>query len=213
VSRAEALGNGQESPVAALAPVESADAASNAWEGLTPPYSTLVVDPPWQYKERAGITKAKRLLPAAATRYSVMGFDELAALPVVDLAADAAHLYLWTTNPMLPTAVDLIAAWGFRYVTLITWRKLGTLGMGYYFRGDTEHVLFGVRGSLPIPPERRQRNWFEAKKTGHSRKPAAFWDLVRACSPGPYADLFSREPQLGVDSWGHGFELAERGVR
>jgi N6-adenosine-specific RNA methylase IME4 len=211
-------GNAHGSPVAALAPVESTNDAPKVWEGLTPPYATLVIDPPWSYGNinRAGIItrgRQKHLKPDAISRYSVMTHDELAALPVVDLAAEDAHCYLWTTNPMLPEALDLMAVWGFRYVTTITWRKLGAIGMGFYFRGDTEHVLFGVRGSLPIPPERRQRNWFEAKKTGHSRKPAAFWDLVRACSPGPYVDLFSREPQFGVDAWGWGWELAPVGAR
>jgi N6-adenosine-specific RNA methylase IME4 len=174
----------------------------------------VVADPPWTYGNvnRVGIItrgRQKHLKPEAAQRYGVMSADELKALPVADLAEPNAHLYLWTTNPMLPEALELMRAWDFRYITTLTWRKLGSIGMGFYFRGDTEHVLFGVRGSLPIPPDKRVRNWFEAKKTGHSRKPSCFGDLVEQCSPGPYVELFSREPRFGWDSWGWGYRTAD----
>jgi N6-adenosine-specific RNA methylase IME4 len=177
-----------------------------SWEGLTPPYATIVADPPWAYRTRAVITTAKTYLPSAIDRYSTLTTDALAALPVESLAAENAHLYLWTTNPKLPDAFAVVAAWGFEYVTTLTWRKLGTLGMGYYFRGDTEHVLFGIRGQLPIAPEKRERNWFEAAKTGHSQKPQAFLDLVERVSPEPRIELFARAPRLGWDSWGYGYE-------
>jgi len=134
----------------------------------------------------------------------------VAALNVGDLAAANAHLYLWTTNPILPEAFAVMDAWGFTYVTMLTWLKTGTLGMGYYFRGDTEHVLFGVRGKLPIHPANRRRNWFEAMKHRHSVKPAAFFDLVEFVSPGPYVELFARQPRLGWDSWGFGFEETDQ---
>jgi N6-adenosine-specific RNA methylase IME4 len=176
---------------------------------LTPPYSTIVADPPWAYRQQQGriLTSANRSATRPDAQYQRMTADEVAALPVGDLAADNAHLYLWTTNPILPESFPVLEAWGFNYVTTLTWRKIGTLGMGYYFRGDTEHVLFGVRGSLPIEPSNRRRNWFEAPKSKHSAKPAAFGDLVEAVSPGPYVELFARAPRLGWDSWGHGYEI------
>ena len=132
----------------------------------------------------------------------------MSALPVRCLAASSAHLYLWVTNPILPEAFRVLEAWGFRYVTLLTWHKVGRLGMGYHFRGDTEHVLFGVKGKLPIPPERRARNWLDAPKSGHSVKPPAFYDMVERVSPGPYLELFARQPRLGWDHWGWGYEEA-----
>lgn len=151
-------------------------------------------------------SRHRRTNPAAAAQYSTLSIDDIADLPVAGLAAPDAHLYLWTTNPQLPNAFRVVDAWGFRYITTLTWVKTGQMGMGFYFRGDTEHVLFGVRGRLPIPPHRRRRNVFTAAKTGHSRKPAAFGDLVERVSPGPYVELFSRAPRLGWDSWGHGYE-------
>ena len=67
---------------------------------------------------------------------------------VHDLAEDNAHLYLWATNNFLPDALEVMKAWGFRYVTMITWMK-DRIGLGQYFRGLTEHCLFGIRGKLP----------------------------------------------------------------
>jgi len=184
---------------------------------LSPPYGTIVADPPWQYR------KAARTAPKPPGNrdwvddlYSTMTMPEIAAMPVVDLAATNAHLFMWTTNPRLYgdrgdlsiNPAHILEAWGFRYVSLLTWVKGGSPGMGSYFRGDTEHVLFGVRGKAPIPPELRESNVIMAPRGGHSVKPDAFGDLVEKVSPGPYVELFARQPRLGWDSWGHGYETA-----
>lgn len=160
------------------------------WEGLNPPYRTIVADPPWAYRTTTGITtRTSRGTACAEDNYSTMTNAALAAMPVASLAADDAHLYLWTTNPKLygqrkkgePGPNEIMEAWGFRYITLLTWLKEpGTLGLGFYFRGMTEHVLFGVRGKLGIPANQRQRNIIKAAKIGHSQKPPAF---AANCSP------------------------------
>ncbi len=170
-------------------------------------YRTIVADPPWRYRTASGITTRTRgdgtFAPEAEQNYPTMTFDDVAALPVKDWAADGCHLYLWVTNPMLFGAAGIVEGWGFRYITLLTWRKLGTLGMGYYFRGDTEHVIFAVRGSAPIAADKRERNWFAAPKTGHSRKPDRFYEMVERVSPGPYLELFARRRRYGWDVWGN----------
>lgn len=169
-------------------------------------YQTIVADPPWRYRT-TGITTRTRgdgtYAPEAERNYPTMTVDEIVALPVRDWTADDAHLYLWVTNPILPSALPIVEAWGFRYVTLLTWRKLGTLGMGYYFRGDTEHVIFAVRGKAPIAAPDRQRNWFAAPKTGHSRKPDLFYEMVERVSPGPRLEMFARRRRFGWDVWGN----------
>lgn len=145
-----------------------------------------------------------------AKHFGTMSNKDIAALPVQDFAADDAHLYLWVTNPRLFAEAhdkgigprEIMDAWGFRYVTLLTWLKPG-LGLGYYFRGCTEHVMFGVRGSAPIPGELRVANYFEGPRTEHSRKPDVFLDLVETVSPGPYLEMFSRRARLGWDVWGN----------
>ena len=179
---------------------------------LSPPYSTIVADPPWQHDEgspvnawrRAG--ESRRRVPL---RYSTLSVDEITALPVADLAAEAAHLYLWTTNRFLAAAFDVARGWGFRHSQTLVWCKPPVgIGMGGAFANTTEFVLFCRRGSL-APLQRVPSTWWEWSRTHHSAKPDAFGDLVEQVSPGPYVELFCRRPRLGWDSWGYGYEIGE----
>lgn len=167
-------------------------------------YRTIVADPPWAYRTKDGITTNGRGAnkPTAAQQYPTMSVDEVAAMPVREQVDDNAHLYLWVTNPLMFDAFRVVEAWGFRYVTTLTWLKTGPLGMGFYFRGETEHVLFGVRGAAPIPADRRERNWISCPKTGHSRKPDRFYEIVERVSSEPRLELFARRRRYGWDVWG-----------
>ena len=93
-------------------------------------------------------------------------------------------------------------AWGFEFKTMLTWIK-PNVGLGWYFRGSVEHVLFGIRGSAPIEPGKRERNSFTGATTAHSAKPDSFMDLVERVSPSPYLELFSRRARFGWDYWGN----------
>lgn len=169
-------------------------------------YRTIVLDPPWEYERASGLG-GKR---AAADHYPTMTNAQIAALPVPDWSEPTAHLYLWVTNPRLFAEPgdglgprQMLDAWGFRYVTLLTWHKLGAPGMGWYFRGDTEHVLVGVRGKCPIAPELRVSNFFAAPRTGHSAKPDRFYEIVERVSPEPRLEVFARRRRYGWDVWGN----------
>ena len=160
-------------------------------------FATIVLDPPWDWGDEGDVDQFGRARPT----YHTMTIDEVRALPVKDLAADNAHLYLWITNRSLPKGFDLLEAWGFRYITMLTWCK-PHFGMGNYFRGSTEQVLFGVRGSLGL-----LRNdvgtWFEAPRGDkHSAKPQAFFEMVETCSPGPWLEMFARSERPGWQTWG-----------
>ena len=171
---------------------------------LDGPYSTIVADPPWSYRQ------SERVQGAVGSQYSTMTQQDIADLPVASLAADDAHLYMWVTVPKLwdsPNPAEIAEAWGFTYKTLITWVKGERVGLGWYYRVDTEHVLFCTRGKAPIPGDMRQSNVLWAPRGRHSAKPDAFGDLVESVSPGPYVELFCRRPRLGWDSWGYGYEI------
>lgn len=166
-------------------------------------YRTIVADPPWAYRVNSGVQGA------VGSQYGTMTNDAIAELPVKSIATDDAHLYLWVTNPRLFAEdhdgcgpIDILQAWGFEYKTTLTWVKKPGLGIGFYFRGDTEHVLFGVRGSLPIPAEIRESNVFTAPRRGHSAKPDCFYDLVERVSPEPRLEMFARRARFGWDYWG-----------
>jgi N6-adenosine-specific RNA methylase IME4 len=169
------------------------------WVGLTPPYSTIVADPPWRYPNAAA-TKAN-----ANRFYSTMPIEAIKELPVAELAADNAHLYLWALNGLMEEAHQVVRAWGFQPITIITWCKPSP-GVGHYFRSNTEHAIFATRGKPMTPTAKPLSTWYQWQRGVHSAKPAAFGDLVERVSPGPYVELFSRQPRFGWASWGHGYE-------
>lgn len=160
-------------------------------------YQTIVLDPPWDWGDEGDADQFGRARPT----YATMSIDQIAALPVRDLAADNAHIYLWITNRSLPKGFALLEAWGFRYVTCVTWCK-PSIGMGNYFRGSTEQILFGVRGSLPLL-RNNVGTWFSAPRGDrHSAKPTAFYEMVESCSPGPWLEMFARSERSGWAQWG-----------
>lgn len=170
-------------------------------------FSTILADPPWRFQNRTGkVAPEHRRL----NRYATMSIDEICGLPVVERAADNAHLYLWVPNALLPWGLQVIDAWGFRYVSNIVWyktRKDGGpdgRGCGFYFRNVTELLLFGVRGRMrTLAPGRRQTNIIVEAKRDHSRKPPTAHRIIEACSPGPFLELFAREPVAGWRVWGN----------
>lgn len=170
-------------------------------------YGTILADPPWP--ERGG-GEIKR---GADRHYPLMTVNQIAALPVTALALPDSHLYLWVTNNYLPDGLKVMAAWGFRYVTAITWAKEGNPGLGQYFRGMTEHCLFGVHGQPPYrltaDGKRCQgATLITAPRGRHSAKPEALRQMIERVSSGPYVELFARERVAGWDAWGNEVESA-----
>lgn len=170
-------------------------------------FSTILADPPWRFSNRTGkvAPEHKRL-----GRYATMSLDEIKRLPVEEAAAENAHLYLWVPNALLPEGLEVMKAWGFKYVSNIVWakrRKDGGpdgRGVGFYFRNVTELLLFGVKGRMrTLSPGRSQVNMIETRKREHSRKPDEQYKLIEDCSPGPYLELFARYPQAHWESWGN----------
>ncbi len=171
-------------------------------------FSTILVDPPWQFQNKTGkVAPEHRRL----TRYGTMALADIIALPVREIAAPAAHLYLWVPNALLPQGLQVMEAWGFTYKSNIVWHKIRKdggsdgRGVGFYFRNVTEMILFGVRGknARTLAPGRRQVNYLATRKREHSRKPDEQYQIIEACSPGPYLELFARGTRPGWAMWGN----------
>lgn len=165
-------------------------------------YKTIYVDPPWM--ERGG-GKIKR---GADRHYELMKTSDIALLPVKNLADEnGCHLYIWTTNNFFEDALSVIKAWGFEFVTVITWQK-DKIGLGQYYRGLTEHCLFAVtKKRLPykIIDGKRQQGvtGFYAAKTKHSEKPLEMRKMIECVSYTPAIELFARKHIDGWDCWGN----------
>lgn len=108
-------------------------------------FQTIVIDPPWDWGDENDNNQFGRAKPD----YATMPFKEILKSPVIRLADENCHLYLWITNRSLPKGFELIEAWGFRYIPCLTWVK-PSIGMGNYFRGSTEQVLFAIKGNMPL---------------------------------------------------------------
>ncbi|HEY2909170.1 MAG TPA: MT-A70 family methyltransferase [Gemmataceae bacterium] len=186
---------------------------ANPLGGLTGKYGTILIDPPWRFANRTGkmAPEHKRL-----RRYETMDFDQIRALPVGSLALPKSHLYLWCPNALIREGLDILQAWGFLYKTNLVWLKVRKdggpdgRGVGFYFRNVTELILFGIKGGLRTKaPGRSQVNSIITRKQEHSRKPDEQYDLIEACSPGPYLELFARQKREGWTSWGDQAETYE----
>ncbi|WP_329051199.1 MT-A70 family methyltransferase [Amycolatopsis sp. NBC_01488] len=160
---------------------------------MTTKYRTILADPPWDIQQCGSL--------GAERHYPLMSIDEICSLRVDRLADDNAHLWLWTTNAALPVAQQVIEAWGFRYVNLITWVK-PRLGLGVYLRNASEQLLFAVRGRAPIL-YRSQPTWLFAPVQAHSHKPEEVYAVVERCSPAPRLELFARRARSGWEVWGN----------
>ena len=165
-------------------------------------YKTIYIDPPWM--ETGGGT-IKR---GADKHYSLMSMKEIEDLPIREIAdGDGCHLYMWVTNNFLQKGLELLKAWGFEYVTLITWQK-DRFGLGQYYRGITEHCIFATtKKKLPykvINGKRQQGvTGFIEPKREHSRKPEKMREMIEKVSYSPRIELFARERVDGWDSWGN----------
>lgn len=171
-------------------------------------FKTILADPPWQFQNKTGkVAPEHRRL----NRYGTMNLEAIKGLPVNKVAADTSHLYLWVPNALLPDGLEVMKAWGFAYKSNIVWHKVRKdggsdgRGVGFYFRNVTEVILFGVRGknARTLAPGRRQVNLLATRKREHSRKPDEQYEIIEACSPGPYLELFARGKRPKWTVWGN----------
>ena len=163
-------------------------------------YNIIYADPPWQYKRNGG--------KSAESKYDVMSLDAIKDLPVNNISEDNSHLYMWVTNPFISEGLEVCKSWGFEYKTLLTWVKTykdgsPIMGMGYYFRGATEHIIFGVKGKK-LCNNRNTKNIFFNIQRQHSQKPSCVKEIiVKSSGDLSRIELFAREETDGWDYWGN----------
>ncbi|OJY33161.1 MAG: S-adenosylmethionine-binding protein [Rhodobacterales bacterium 65-51] len=184
------------------------------FETLTPMrYGAILADPPWAYVMRSEKGHAK----SPEAHYATMPLEEIKALPVRDLAGPDCYLFLWSTWPHLPQAMNVLDSWGFSFVTGGAWIKRGAkgglaFGTGYVLRSASEPFLVGKIGR-PEPISRSERNVIvhedipdaiEAVRREHSRKPPQMREMIERILPWSFCcELFARERWPGHDVWGN----------
>lgn len=163
-------------------------------------YKTIVADPPWQYRNKRTGGSMKS---GSAQKYETMSTEEICNLEIIKEISDKdCVLFLWATIPMLPDAFRVLKAWGFNYKTAIIWRKIMSLGMGFWFRGQCEVCLMGIKGK--IKAFRCQKsNFIQSKVRKHSQKPEEFFELIESIILYPAIELFARQKRKNWDTWGN----------
>lgn len=166
-------------------------------------YSCIMADPPWTHTFSTRKTEIQgtgwRDMP-----YPTMTLQAIKDMNVASICADDAGLFLWACNPLLPQAIEVMGAWGFDFKTIFTWGKTDksgkpAFGMGYWARGASEHMLFGVRGKIK-PVSRKEVTWFAAQRLRHSEKPNEAYNIAERLIAGPRLELFSRQERAGWDT-------------
>lgn len=184
-------------------------------------FPVIYADPPWAYSDR-------NCNGAAEQHYRTMPLKEIAALPVVDLAAPDAVLFMWGTYPLLDQMLSLGRAWGFGYKSIgFQWVKRyaksgeAFFGLGRWTRGNTEGCFIFTKGkphrvsasvsqlietddpTIVWPPYPAQ-HILDAPVTRHSAKPPVVRErILQLMGDVPAIELFAREPAPGWECWGN----------
>lgn len=168
-------------------------------------FAVIYADPPWSFKTYSAKGEGR----SAKKHYSTMTLDDIKALPVADIAAKDCVLLIWVTMPMIPQALEVIKAWGFKYKTCgFDWLKLNRTnknlfsGTGYWTRANGELCFLATRGK----PKRIGKDVPQAilaERREHSRKPDVAYERIERLLHGPYVELFARAPRAGWTSWGN----------
>lgn len=165
-------------------------------------YNVLYIDPPWRYQ---GASDPGR---TADRHYPTMTQDELIALPIADVAADNAVVFMFCPPPKIAEGVELLAAWKLTYKTCACWDKSGKdgkrIGLGSFFRQQHELLLVATRGAMPPPaPANRPPSIIRADRGAHSAKPSIARSQIEAMYPDvPRIEIFARGRVPGWDVWG-----------
>lgn len=182
---------------------------NRVFDGLKGPFGVIVADPPWHFASNGAARPGRNV----RRHYATMPLQEIAALPVGDMAARDCLLLLWATNPLLDAAIDVSRAWGFRYVSNQVWDKQA-LGTGYWTRAVHEVCLIAKRGRPYCPRPLFDRSIASERRREHSRKPEWLYQAIDQHYPDARKlDLFARQHRPGWEAWGDQVGLFAEGAR
>lgn len=178
------------------------------------PFEVILADPPWQFAAWSHRGEGK----GASQHYDCMSMKDIAALPVDKIAWKDAALFLWVVQPMLPEALSLIEAWGFKFKTVaFVWVKIKggqhrlfytgedvRMGLGYHTRAGAEQCWLATRGDGYERLSKGEAQVIFSPLREHSRKPPEIHESIeRLCGPVPKVELFARAPREGWVTWGN----------
>jgi len=158
-------------------------------------FDIIYADPPWQYN-------VNFLSASPDTHYDTLTVGEVCQKK--PSTNQNAILFLWATNPLLTEALEVMQAWGFKYKTNMVWVK-DRIGLGFYFRGQHELLLLGVKGIVTPPVEScRFPSVLKSDVREHSRKPDEVYEIIEKMYPqSKRMEMFARNKREGWTAWGN----------
>ena len=164
------------------------------------PFDVILADPPWHFASNSAARPGHNV----RRHYPTMRLPEICAMPVPQVSARDALLFLWATAPCCHHAFAVMRAWGFTYKSQLVWVK-HRQAMGFWARNRHELVLIGRRGRFPCPrPAPFPDSVIEAPTREHSRKPDDLQDRIDATWPQTRRlELFARSTRPGWTAWGN----------
>lgn len=166
----------------------------NQEPSTAPELSRLVyADPPWDIAQLGA--------RGAGKHYDLMTLEHIKGMgeAIQALTTPDSVLLLWVTNAALPAGLEVMEAWGYRYVTNAAWDKY-YMGLGNYVRNSHELLLLGVRGKVKVK-FRGQRSVLHFPRMEHSVKPTEIYPMIERLFDGPYLELFARARPNSRADW------------
>ncbi len=182
-------------------------------------YNIIYADPPWQMGYVKGGKTAGSVKGGVPLPYPTMTDETIMALPIKDIVAESAFLFLWVTDSRIPKVKALMEAWGFTYNSLaFIWNKVSKYKEGVarttltpYTRRSCEYCFLGTKGKTKGLVQDHYVLQFIAwasETRKHSVKPDEVRKrIVKLCGDVPRIELFAREQKEGWDVWGNEVEL------
>jgi N6-adenosine-specific RNA methylase IME4 len=179
-------------------------------------FPTAIIDPPWAYRTVTGNGNKNTLSGFVQNgddvKYNTMNQAALMALPVGKVVSR--YLFMWTAKGFFAEGLELLRKWDFEYKSALFWHKTTGMGVGFWFRSDTEVVLVGAKRGAPSIRTNERDNIIELietegdtfghPRTRHSEKPSLLHEFIEkrrkpnkekntpTYFPGPYLEIFGR---------------------
>ena len=167
------------------------------------PFSVIYADPPWSYENKK---TGGSMSSGASQKYDTLPLEAIKGIINGVPTTRDAVLFMWVTVPLLPEAFEVLNGTRFHYKTMLSWRKIMSMGTGFWFRGQMEHLILGVKGNVKAF-RLQEPNFFQSQVQEHSRKPDYYYGLIeRATANMPHVtriELFARRRRAGWASWGN----------